>query len=172
MFAANFAPRTWWYCDGSLIAIRSNTALFSILGTTYGGDGQTTFALPDLRGRVAIGAGTAKSGNVYVLGQKAGTNTDTLTVMNLPAHIHTGSAMVALPALSESGTASDPTNAVFSAKNNMYVPQVTGADTFMAPINATVTDGISGGNTPFPIMKPLMGMNYIICTTGVFPYRN
>jgi len=172
MFAASFAPRTWWYCDGSILAIRSNTALFSILGNTYGGDGITTFALPDLRGRVAVGSGTAVTGTYYQLGQKAGTDAVTLTVANLPAHVHTGQAAISLQALSEGGTASSPTNAHFSAKNGMYVANSAGHDTNLSPIKATVQDAISGGSLPLPLVKPSLGMNYIICLTGVFPYRN
>lgn len=173
MFAASFAPKNWSYCNGSIIAIRSNTALFSILGTTYGGDGQTTFALPNANGRVAIGAGSSrKNGQVYVLGETAGTNNTTLIMTNLPAHTHTGNATIALSAYSEAGTASGPTNANFSALSGMYSPASSGADLFLAPINATVTDGIAGSNQPVPITQPVIGMNYIICMYGIFPYRN
>jgi microcystin-dependent protein len=172
MFAATFAPKNWSYCNGSIIAIRSNTALFSILGTTYGGDGQTTFALPNTNGRTVLGAGNSTTGDVYVLGQQSGVNNTTLLMSNLPAHVHTGTVSVAINAYSEAGTAVAPTNASFSALNGMYVPNSAGTDSFLRPFNATVTDGISGSSQPFPIMQPSIGMNYIICMYGVFPYRN
>jgi len=172
MFAASFAPKSWSYCDGSIIAIRSNTALFSILGTTYGGDGTTTFALPDLRGRVALGAGNAVTGSVYVLGQKAGTNTVTLTSANLAMHAHSGVANVTIQAFSEAGNTADPNGSHLATITNMYAPSSAGADTRLAPVQATVTDGVTGQNVPFSIMKAFTGMNYIICMYGVFPYRN
>lgn len=172
MFAANFAPKSWAYCDGSIIAIRSNTALFSILGTTYGGDGTTTFALPDLRGRVALGAGNSTTGTTYVLGQKAGTNTVTLNTGNLPPHTHTGMATVTIPAFTEAGNSSDPNGSNLATLPGMYAPMSAGADTRLAPFNATITDGVSGNNQPISIMKAMTGMNYIICMFGVFPYRN
>ncbi|WP_341907953.1 tail fiber protein [Fluviicola taffensis] len=172
MFAATFSPKTWSYCDGSIIAIASNTALFSILGTTYGGNGTTNFALPDLRGRIALGAGNAVTGTVYALGQRSGTNTTTLTVGNLPPHAHTGVANVVIPALSEGGTLSDPSGNHLSALTGMFAPASAGADTHLAPFNATVTDGVSGGGLSIPLMQAFTGMNYIICMYGIFPYRN
>lgn len=172
MFAATFAPKSWSYCDGSIIAIRSNTALFSILGTTYGGDGQTTFALPDLRGRVAVGAGNSTSGSVYVLGQKAGATSRVLTSSNLPPHTHTGVANVVIPALSEGGTLADPNGNHLAALPGMFAPASAGSDSHLAPFSATVTDGVSGMGQPLSLMKAFSGMNYIICMYGVFPYRN
>lgn len=172
MFAATFAPKNWSYCNGSIIAIRSNTALFSILGTTYGGDGQTTFALPNTNGRTVLGVGAATDGNYFALGQLSGTNNTTLIVPNLPAHVHTGTTSVAIPAYSESGVASAPTNASFSSLNGMYVPPATGADAALKPFTASVTDGVTGNNQPLSIMQPSIGMNYIICMYGIFPYRN
>src|SRR3954466_13993392 len=89
LFGGNFAPRGWAFCNGQLLAISQNTALFSILGTTYGGNGQTTFALPNLRGRMAIGAGTGPGLGAVQLGEQGGTSSVTLTLSNLPAHAHT-----------------------------------------------------------------------------------
>lgn len=172
MFAAPFAPKSWWYCDGSILAIRSNTALFSILGTTYGGDGQTTFALPDLRGRIALGAGNAATGTTYVLGQKAGTNTVTLNPSNLPPHNHTGVANFSIPAFSEAGNTGDPNGGNLATLTGMFAPGTAGSDGNLAPFPATVSDGVSGMGQPFSIIKAMTGMNYIICTYGVFPYRN
>jgi microcystin-dependent protein len=172
MFAATFAPKTWNYCDGSIINIASNTALFSILGTTYGGNGTTNFALPDLRGRVALGAGNAVTGTVYPLGQKSGTNTVTLTTSNLPSHTHTGVANISIPAFSEAGNSSDPNGNNLASLTGMFSPAASGSDSNLAPFAATITDGVSGYGQPISLMKALLGMNYIICMYGVFPYRN
>jgi len=169
MFAAAFAPKNWNYCDGSIIAISRNTALFSILGTTYGGNGQTTFGLPNLCGRVALGAGNAVTGSVYALGEKAGTNTTTLSANNLPPHAHTGIANIAIPAYSEGGDVSSPSNANFSYLPGMYAKT---HDSNLSPFNATIVDGTTGSNMPFNNMKAYVGMNYIICMYGVFPSRN
>lgn len=172
MFAATFAPKTWNYCDGSIINIASNTALFSILGTTYGGNGTTNFALPDLRGRVALGAGNAVTGTVYPLGQKAGANTVTLGVGNLPPHTHSGTASISIPVYSEAGNSADANGMHLASLNGMYAPSSSGTDSNLAPFAATVTDGVSGSSQPISLMKAGLGMNYIICMYGVFPYRN
>src|SRR6478672_10112699 len=89
MFAGNFAPRGWAFCQGQILSIAQNTALFSLLGTTYGGNGQTTFALPDLRGRVPVGTGQGPGLSNYDLGQVSGSESVTLTVSQMPAHNHT-----------------------------------------------------------------------------------
>lgn len=172
MFAATFAPKTWNYCDGSIINIASNTALFSILGTTYGGNGTTNFALPDLRGRVALGSGNAVTGTVYPLGQKSGANTVTLGVGNLPPHTHTGVASISIPVFSEAGNSADPNGMHLGSLTGMFAPASAGTDSNLTPFAATVTDGVSGYGQPISLMKAGLGMNYIVCMYGVFPYRN
>lgn len=171
LFAGNFAPRGWAFCDGSLLSISQNTALFSIIGTTYGGNGQTTFALPDLRGRMAVGAGNGPGLTSIVPGQLAGTNNVTLTTAQLPAHSHSqqfantaattnapSGNVLAIPA----GTLEDGTAVVVNA----YAPS--GSLTPCAP----TAIGTTGNNQPVSIMPPYLGMNYIICTEGVYPPRN
>src|SRR5512140_216933 len=106
MFAGNFAPRSWALCNGQLLPIAQNTALFSILGTTYGGDGRTTFALPDLRGRVPVHPGQGPGLSNYVLGEMAGTENTTLLINNMPAHNHT------LNAVSDAGDTAAPAGAL------------------------------------------------------------
>lgn len=172
MFAATFAPKTWNYCDGSTINIASNTALFSILGTTFGGNGTTTFQLPDLRGRVAIGAGNSVTGTVYQLGQRSGTESVTLNANNLPPHTHTGVANISIPAYSEAGNSSDPNGHNLATLTGMYTPSTSGADSHLAPFSANVQDGISGQGQPISLMKAHLGMNYIICMFGTYPSRN
>ncbi|MDF2934567.1 MAG: phage tail protein [Chryseobacterium sp.] len=170
LFAANFAPKNWWYCDGSLLAIRSNTALFSILGTTYGGDGKTTFGLPNLGGRSAVGAGQGTGLSFYDLGEVTGTNAVTLNISNLPAHTHTAAGSVVIPAFSEEGDSGSPSNNVLAAKGSMYSSQGSDSTTKSTPLTLQV--GVSGGSTPMNITQPSLGMNYVICLYGMFPPRS
>lgn len=169
-FAANFAPHNWAYCSGQIIAIQSNTALFSILGTTYGGNGTSNFQLPNFGGRIAIGAGQGPGLSFYDLGETAGTNGTTLLTSNLPTHTHTASAAITIPAYSDEGDTNTPNGNILAAKSNMYWNAV--ADTALKPAPFSVTVGIAGGSTPLSIMQPTIGMNYIICMRGNFPSRN
>jgi len=169
LFASTFAPRTWWYCDGSIIAIRSNTALFAILGNTYGGDGQTTFALPNLKGRTAIGAGQGAGLTYYPLGLATGTNSVTLSILNLAPHTHAAAASVSMPGYGDEGNSPSPGNNILAALSGMYSSDP--PDTPLKQANYTMQVGIAGANQPVPIMEPLLGMNYIICMTGIFPSR-
>lgn len=169
MFAGNFAPRTWAFCQNQTLAIAQNTALFSILGTTYGGNGQTTFALPDFRGRVAVGTGTGPGLPNVTLGEMAGSQTTTLTINNMPAHTHPVTGTVTPQAATDGGLGADPTGKVLGP-GSFYSPA---ADlTNMAPAAINLTTGISGGSQPFSIMPPYLGMNYIICLFGIFPSRD
>lgn len=170
LFAANFAPRNWWYCDGTLIAIRSNTALFSILGTTYGGDGKVTFGLPDLCGRAAIGAGQGPGLSYYDLGEQQGANTVTLNSLTLAAHNHSASTTVAFPAYSDSGDSNSPLGNILASGTKLY--STNPGDTGLKPLVGHATLNVTGGTTPFSIMEPAMGMNYIVCLTGIFPARD
>jgi len=170
LFASNFAPRDWWYCDGSLVAIRSNTALFAILGTVYGGDGITTFGLPNLGGRSAVGAGQGPGLSYYDLGEVTGRNAVALSVLNLPAHTHTAAASIVIPAASQEGDSETPSNNVLAAKDSMYTSQNSDSTTKAIPLSLQV--GVSGGSIPLPINQPSLGMNYIICLYGTFPARS
>lgn len=170
LFAANFAPRDWSYCNGILLSISSNTALFSILGTTYGGDGKVTFGLPNLAGRSAVGAGQGPGLSYYALGEKAGANSTTLTLNNLPPHTHTAAGNIVIPAFSDEGDSGTPANNVLAAKTSMYTSQPSDSTTKSTPLSIQV--GISGGSTPLNITQPSIGMNYIICMYGIFPSRS
>ncbi len=167
IFAGNFAPRGWAQCNGQLLSIAQNTALFSILGTTYGGDGRVTFALPDLRGRVPVHMGQGPGLSNYVEGESSGSETVTLISTQMPAHTH-------LVTCSGSGGASDnPTNAVpglateSTTRNavNSYNPT---ADATMA-VNMVQP---AGGSQPHENMQPFLVLNFIIATEGIFPSRN
>ena len=161
MFGGNFAPVNYAFCDGATIAIAQNTALFSILGTTYGGDGRTTFALPDLRGRLPM-----HPGNGHVLGEMSGSNNVTLTVSQMPAHTH-GSGVGA--STGAAGTSS-PIGA-FPATPASGTPYATTGTSKMAA-GASGTQAITGGSQPHNNMMPALAVSFIIGTQGVFPSRN
>ncbi|MFC0184132.1 Microcystin-dependent protein [Pseudarcicella hirudinis] len=169
LFAGNFAPRGWALCQGQILAISTNTALFSILGTTYGGNGQTTFALPDLRGRVAISQGQGPGLTNYVLGEAAGVESVTLTLTQIPAHNHLIQAS-SLPA-----TASSAQGNVLGTVNG-----TAGGDPITVNSYGTTADGtmnpnalsLTGGSLPHENRMPYLALNYIIATTGIFPSRN
>jgi microcystin-dependent protein len=174
-FAGNFAPRNWAFCQNQLLSISQNTALFSILGTTYGGNGQTTFALPDTRGRVMVGTGQGPGLSNVVLGELAGSPSATLTTNNMPAHNHTAQ----LVASTVKGTLQAPAAgaALGKAVDNagaavpfIYAPAGSAPAIVLDP--ASVTTGIAGGSQPFSILQPYLGMNNIICLFGIFPSRN
>jgi microcystin-dependent protein len=181
LFAGTFAPRNWAFCAGQLMSISQNTALFSILGTTYGGNGQTTFALPDLRSRCPVGTGQGPGLTNITLGEVSGTETVTLLTTQMPAHTHTATATVTPKAVNAPGASDDPTGkyvaSVVDATANKLASFHDG--TGQTPVNlnaasstATVTIGIAGNSQPVPIRNPYLGMNYIICLFGIFPSRN
>jgi len=171
MFAGNFAPRTWAFCSNQLLPIAQNTALFSILGTTYGGNGQTTFALPDFRGRTAIGTGQGPGLSNVQLGEIAGAQSVTLTTGNMPAHTHPLTGTVSPQGnQGATGLSNDPSNRRL-AGTNIFTGAATDLAT-MAPAVSTLAIGATGGSQPFSIMPPYLGMNYIICLFGIFPSRD
>lgn len=166
MFAGNFAPRGYAFCQGQIMSIAQNTALFSLLGTTYGGNGQTTFALPDLRGRVPTGVGTGPGLPSMTLGEMAGFPTTTLILQNMPAHTHTATASLR----ANSGAAIDtlPTGN-YLAEGAIYN---SATNTQMNAGAVQVTNSPAGGNQPFSIQQPYLGMNFVIAIEGIFPSRN
>jgi len=167
LFAGNFNPRTWAFCNGQLISIASNTALFSILGTTYGGNGTTTFALPDLRGRVAVGTGTGPGLPNVQLGELAGEVNHTLTTGELPSHTHTATMPAATASTTgtpSSSLATGPATQGAAAWKNFGTPVPNSA---APPVIAS-----AGSSQPHNNMQPYLGMNYIICMFGIFPSRN
>ncbi len=162
LFGGNFAPRGWAFCDGQLLPISSYSALFSILGTTYGGDGRTTFALPDLRGRAPIHAGSGPGLTPRQIGQRFGQEDVALNVAQMPAHGH--SMNVANVAADNDRPSGD-----FLARTPAYVA---GAP---IPALATLADGTigqNGGGLPHNNMQPSLVINYIIALEGIFPSRS
>src|SRR5829696_3602278 len=156
MSGFNFPPRGYATCQGQILSIAQNTALFSLLGTTYGGNGQTTFALPDLRGRLPIHPGQGPSLSSYSLGQQAGTENITLLSTQMPAHTHTAQAVLHASSLAAGDTL--PTGN-YLADGNSYRSDT---NTAMNAAAVTVTNGISGGSQPFPILQPYTCINFII----------
>jgi microcystin-dependent protein len=169
MFGGNFAPRNWAFCQGQILSIAQNTALFSILGTTYGGNGQTTFALPDLRGRTAIGQGQGPGLTGRTLGQILGTETTTLLTQNMPPHNH-GVGLYAETALANNG---DPTGRMLgygSGNDRIYAAPVPADEIAMG--TDSIRQQTVGGGQAFNNMMPALAVNYLICLFGIFPSRN
>ena len=162
LFAGNFAINGWAFCDGSFLPIANFDALFNLIGTTYGGDGQNTFALPDLRGRVPIHLGQGSGLSNRVIGQQGGSETATLTITHYPAHRHAVAAGTGV------GTA-PPAGGVLAANSvNVY-----GAGTPNIPMAAQAIGPTPGGAAqPHNNMAPSLGLNYIISLFGIFPQQN
>ncbi|MBN3518962.1 phage tail protein [Algoriphagus lutimaris] len=171
IFAGNFPPRSWAFCNGQLLAIAQNSALFSILGTIYGGDGRTTFALPDLRGRAAISPGTGPGLPNIPQGSRSGSEQVTLTVQNLPSHNHQ------LNVSNGAGTSATPVGN-YPAASSVQVERGAAphdVNAYGASPTSTMASnaiGNSGGNIPFNIRNPYLAANYIICLQGLYPSRN
>lgn len=163
MFGGNFAPRGWAFCNGQLLAISQNTALFSLLGTTYGGDGRKTFGLPNLTGRVPVSAGTSYYAT-YHLGQKDGSPTRTLTIAEMPNHGHSFSQPCSN--VSPTGASDNPQSKVLAqSQEDIYGDP--SPNVFMSP---GVTTN-AGGSQPFNIEQPFLVVNFIISLQGVYPTR-
>jgi microcystin-dependent protein len=168
-FPYNFTPRGWLPCDGRLLPISQNSALFSLMGTTYGGNGTTQFALPDLRGRMAISAtqfgGSTNGLSQISLGESAGDSTATLLSSNLPPHTHP------LPTASSSNSASPSGGAPGTLTDSLGV-----AVKAFGPVTSTVNMssqavGPAGGSASFPLQNPSLGIAFFICTDGIYPQR-
>ncbi len=161
MFAGNFAPRGWAFCDGQLLAVSQNDALFSLLGTIYGGDGRTTFGLPDMRGRIPVHAGTGPGLSARRLGTKAGQESVTLTVNQTPAHTHD------VTALTEAGTQDSPHSAMLAASSTvrMYRNGAPNVDMAAAMV------GNNGGSQGHNNLMPTVCVHFIIALFGIYPSR-
>jgi microcystin-dependent protein len=169
IFAGNFAPTGWALCDGQLMPISQNTALFSLLGTTYGGDGRSTFALPNLQGSSPLQAGQGAGLSLYDLGQTGGEKTVTLLVSEMPAHNHAAKAFAAA-----NGNRTNPENSTWSKTTYgrqafpLYRPALLAENVSMSPLGTSVT----GGSLPHNNMIPYLGLTFIIALQGVFPPRS
>jgi microcystin-dependent protein len=169
-FAFSYAPQGWQQCNGQSMPISQNQALFSLLGTMFGGNGTTTFNLPDLRGRTMVGIGSSSVGTIYNMGQFAGTENATMTVANMPAHTH--AMPTTAPKIAASTTANSP-----NAGNNYPGPNDNGGgyNTTASGANLgapTLTVSTAGSNLPFSILSPYLALTCAIATAGIYPSRN
>ena len=162
IFGFNFAPVQWAFCNNALLPIAQNTALFSLLGTNYGGDGQTNFAVPDLRGRIPIHQGTGPTLSNYAIGQTGGSETVALTSDQMAAHFHLVAASTA------AGTSISPAGNVPATVANQpfYAAMDTAPTAYALPAN---TIGTAGSNAGHDNMGPTLAINYCIATAGIFP---
>lgn len=178
IFAGNFAPRGFMMCNGQTLPINQYSALFSIIGTTYGGNGQTTFGLPDLRGRAPVGWGQAPGLSNYNLGQVSGAESVSILISNMPAHNHPAISTLALNASDAAATVGIPVagNALGAGKDvntdpvSMYTTSAPNIPLAGGTVATTV--GLNGGNVPISILQPILATSYIICIEGIFPTRN
>jgi len=196
-FGFNFAPRGWAFCQGQLMSISQNSALFALLGTTYGGDGQTTFKLPDLQGRMAIGQGAGAGLTPRVIGEVSGTENVTILLSNMPTHTHVATftpsgggitatlnasnltATQSVPGTSGANTLGAPSATIARAVTPVFgyvadaSPSValTGL-TVTGGTGGTVTNALAGNGLPVGIMPPYLCINYSIALQGLFPSRN
>ncbi|WP_115169162.1 phage tail protein [Sphingobacterium spiritivorum] len=185
LFAATFAPRNWMFCMGQTLTIQTNTALFSIIGTYYGGNGSSTFRLPDFQGRTIIGAGQSPGLSSYMIGESGGAMNVLLTLQEMTAHNHTVTRNGApkLKISSADATAAIPSNGMSIARPGYiqgtdFVPTLgfisAPADTALeaATNNIVFNTDVKGNNIPHNNLQPYLGMNVIICISGAFPARN
>ena len=159
MFGGNFPPAGWAFCDGALQPISENDTLFTLIGTTYGGDGEETFALPDLRGRIPLHWGTGKDGTSYTLAESDGVEQVTLSTQQIPIHNH------ALLGSKDTGNQATPVTNVVAANSTVSLYKASPPN---AALNAQSMTG-AGGSQPHSNMQPYLGINFIISLFGVFP---
>jgi microcystin-dependent protein len=160
IFGFNFAPKGWAFCNGQILPINQNQALFALLGTTYGGDGRTTFALPDLKGRIPLHFGTSNFGDNFNLGQRSGEENHTLIASELPAHNHSAQAS------SAAANQSSPSGTFWAnSGSNQY------SSTAGTTMNAQALSGV-GGSQPHNNMPPFLTLSFCISLAGIFPSRN
>ena len=159
----NFAPVGWALCDGSLLSISQNSVLFNLIGTTYGGDGVNTFALPDLRGRTPVGTGQLSGGGNYVIGQTGGAEIVTVTLSQYPNHRHP------LEATTATGNANTPAGGFLAGSQNIYT---TNAPQAADALNSSAVSMSAGGNQPHENRQPYLTCNWIISLFGVYPSQN
>lgn len=190
IFGFSFNPRGWMTCSGQTLPVSQYTALFSLLGVTYGGNGQTTFGLPDLRGRVPIGVGQGTGLSPYDLGEIGGTETNTLLITQMPMHNHPATATsesesTSTSALFAEGTPANGQNPngrmlasgqqIYAAEdpaNNRQMSSQAVQTTTTTTTATTVTVGVAGASQPVNNLQPYLAMNYCICLEGIFPSRN
>jgi len=172
IFAGNFPPRGWAFCDGQLLPVSQNTALFSLLGTTYGGDGRTTFALPDLRGRAAMQPGGGPGLTPRRLGEKVGVETVTLNESQMPQHTHGGVGTTSQIALSNEAGTSDASDGQYISNHLGGFNEDATPGTKLEGVSSSTTINNNGGGQAHNNMQPSLGIHYIIALVGIYPSRS
>lgn len=162
MVGFNFAPRGWAFCHGSILSIAQNDALFALLGTTYGGDGQSTFALPDLRGRIPLNQGQGAGLSNRVIGEIGGTESVTLTQQQMPSHTHQ-----VMAGATGARTSTPNGNMLASGEADVF-SRASGSEVGLAPTQLAP----AGSTLPHENMQPVLAVNFIIALEGIFPSRN
>ncbi|WDF57773.1 tail fiber protein [Flavobacterium sp. KACC 22758] len=171
LFGGNFAPRGWMFCNGATLSIANYEAVYVLLGTIYGGDGQTTFKLPDLQGRIPVGTGQGPGLPNVVIGQIGGTESVTMSTAQMPGHTHVaGVGTLTIPTCSTTGNTASPTNNILAGSDKAYTAEA--PDGNLKPEITSITVGVAGASQPFDIIQPSLSTNYIICVEGIFPTRN
>lgn len=165
IFGCNFAPTGWAQCNGQILSISQNTALFSLLGTNYGGDGRVTFALPNLQGAATLNWGSGAGLTSYVVGETAGAATVTLTLNEMPGHSHTVNAI-------NSGNAASPNGSIWGNPTARPAPNFFTNSVGSGPVMNPQAIGVNGGNSAHNNLMPYQVVNYCIALTGVFPPRS
>ncbi len=174
LFGFNFAPRGYATCSGQLLSIAQNTALFSLLGTTYGGNGQSTFGLPNLNGRLAIGMGQSPGTSNYDIGQVGGVENSTLTINQMPMHGHSAVGITVNQQVGASNDDASPVNNFISTSTSGMGDffGTTGTSDVMANAKVGGVTANAGGSQPFSLLQPYLVINYSIATEGIFPTRS
>ena len=167
MFGGNFAPNGWAFCDGQLVPISEYDSLFSVIGTTYGGDGQNTFALPNLNGRLPIGTGQGPGLSPRTLGEAAGTETSTVSLGQMPGHTHA----LTLNASSGPGNSASPAAAVLAVADGARYASGTAPNAGLAGPSIALGNSLGGG-VPHDNLQPFLAVNFIISLYGIFPSQS
>lgn len=171
MVGYDFAPKNWAFCNGQTLAIAQNQALFSLLGTTYGGNGINTFCLPNMQSRVGVGVGQGPGLSNYTLGEMTGAENVVLSQANLPSHMHNGNVTVT-PRAADSAEDLSATGNFPGQIANGYAPTATSGTTMQGPNVVSVALGGAGSSQPVPMLTPYLTVNFVICMYGLFPSRN
>ena len=173
LFGFNFAPKGYATCQGQILSIAQNTALFSLLGTTYGGNGQTTFGLPDLQGRMAIGQGSGPGLPAHSMGEISGTPSVTLLTSNIPPHVHPAQGItVQVPVSTGGADQSSPAGGFLADQGTDTYSSVSTPGSNYGNLQVGGMTGVTGSGMPIGIMNPYLVMNYSIALQGIFPSRN
>ena len=172
MFGGNFAPRNFAFCNGQQMSIAQNTALFSLIGTTYGGNGVTTFLLPNLQSQLSVHQGQASSGTNYALGQTSGAPTVTLASQTIPAHSHPLNATQTNATATQIANNLLPGQPTAGSPPEFYAAQIQGQPALIPHVMASGACGMTGGNQPHTNLMPSLCVSFIIALQGLFPSRN